>query len=141
MAQIYQADLAQIGFNVTLRPLDNAIFLDIANNFKYQGIRLGTHSLGNLTPASNTTGGTYGPANNFAGFKDDAYTMLVNQVVTETDPVKQQQLYNQLNAYYMDQAWTLHIVQNPEHAVARSNVRGLEYDARPALPLAEVWLA
>jgi hypothetical protein len=27
----------------------------------------------------------YGPERNFSGFKDDAHTQLVNQVVTETD--------------------------------------------------------
>jgi peptide/nickel transport system substrate-binding protein len=141
LALIYQSDLAQIGFDVTLRPLEGAAFLQTVNNFDYQGVRLGSYSLGNLQPASSTLGAAYGPQTNLSGFKDDAYTQLVNRVVTETDPAKQRQLYNQLNDYYLDQSWVLHIVQNPEHAAAQSNVRGLRYDARPALVLADVWLA
>src|SRR5579864_1861899 len=47
------------------------------------------------------------------------------------DPVKQKQLYSQLNDIYLDQSWVLPIIPNPERAVARSNVHGLRYDSRP----------
>ena len=67
--------------------MEGAAFLQTANNIDYQGVRLGVYSLGNLSPASSTLGAVYGPKTNFSGFKDDAYVQLVNQVVTETDPV------------------------------------------------------
>jgi ABC-type transport system substrate-binding protein len=141
LAEIYQSDLAQIGLDVTLRPMEGAAFLQAVTNIDYQGVRFGVYSLGNLSPASSTLGAVYGPKTNFSGFKDEAYTQLVNQIVTETDPAKQRQLHDQLNDYYLDQSWVLQIVQNPEHAAARTTVRGLRYDARPGLVLAEVSLA
>jgi ABC-type transport system substrate-binding protein len=66
---------------------------------------------------------------------------LFNQVLTETDPAKQTSLYNQLNDYILDQSWTMPVMQNPPHLAARSNVRGLRYDAHEALAIADVWLA
>jgi peptide/nickel transport system substrate-binding protein len=140
LAQIYQADLAKIGFDVTLRRLEASAYLAARNNVDYQGVQLAGHTLGNLKPASNTLGGSYGPERNLAGFKDDAYTLLVNQVVTETDPTRQRVLYSQLNDYYLDQSWVLPIVRNPEHVTARANVHGLRYDAHQALVPAEMWL-
>jgi peptide/nickel transport system substrate-binding protein len=140
MAQIYQADLARIGITTTLKPMESAAWVQAIYNAGYQGVAFGIFGLGNLNPASGVTGQTYGPQSNFGGFKDDAYTQLINQVLTETDPAKQHQLYSQLNDYYLDQAWTLDIVPNPEHAVARSNVHGLRYDNRTGLVIGEIWL-
>ncbi|MBV9581119.1 MAG: hypothetical protein JO057_21265 [Chloroflexi bacterium] len=50
-------------------------------------------------------------------------------------------MYSQLNDYYLDQSCALPIVPNPERVAARSNVHGLRFDARPGLPLGEVWLS
>jgi peptide/nickel transport system substrate-binding protein len=142
IAQVYQSDLLQLGLEVTLTPMEAAAARQATNNLDYPGVQLGSYTLGNLNPASSALGLAYGPQINFSGFRDDAYTQLVNQVVTETEPSKQKQLYAQLNDYYLDQAWVLHIVQNPEHAVATASLHGLRYDdGRPALVLAEAWLA
>jgi peptide/nickel transport system substrate-binding protein len=141
VAQIYQADLTQIGFDVTLKPLEGGAYLAARTSVDYQGIQLATFTTGQLNPASATLGPTLGPQSNVAGFKDDAYTQLVNQVVSETDPVRQHELYVQLNDYYLDQSWMLTMVPFPEQAAAQANVRGLRYDSRPALITAEIWLA
>jgi peptide/nickel transport system substrate-binding protein len=123
LAQIYQADLANIGLDVTLRPLEPAVYFATRNNRTYQGVFFGLTSTW-LQPASTTLGAVYGPQDNFAGFKDDAYTRLVDAVTTETDPAAQRQLYAQLNDYYLDQSWVLPIVANPERVAARLNVHG-----------------
>jgi peptide/nickel transport system substrate-binding protein len=141
LAQIYQADLVKIGLEVTLRPLEPAVYFATRNNRSYQGVFFILASGGYLKPASNTLGAFYGPQDNFAGFKDDAYTRLVNEVTNETGPAAQHQLYNQLNDYYLDQSWVLPIVPNPERVAARGNVRGLRYDTHQALVPAEMWLA
>ena len=43
--------------------------------------------------------------------------------------------------FYLDQAWILPIVQNPEHVVARANLRSFRYNGQQALDLAELWLS
>jgi peptide/nickel transport system substrate-binding protein len=139
VAQIYQSDLAQIGYDVALHPLEASAYLAARNNLTYQGILLATFTSGQLNPASATLGTTYG-STNLSGFKDDAYTALIRQVVSETDPTRQQAVYSQLNDYLLDQSWTMPIFPFPEQVAARANVHGLRYDSRPGLVLAEAWL-
>ena len=141
MAQIYQSDLQQVGLDVTLKPLEGPAFIQYANGLQYQGIRLASYGTANLSPAVGVYGGLYAPQANFSGFQDDAYTQLVSQVVSETDPARQQQLYAQLTDYYLDQSFVQQLVPNPEHVVAQANVHGLRYDMRPGLVLGEVWLS
>jgi peptide/nickel transport system substrate-binding protein len=140
LAQIYQADLANLGLQVKLRPVQAAEYFAIRNNGSYQGILFGISSLGHLKPASNILGQSYGPEINLSNFKDDSYTQLANQVLIETDPTRQRVLYNELNDYYLDQAWVLPIVQDPRLVAAGTNVRGLRFDAHQALVPAEMWL-
>jgi hypothetical protein len=80
MAQIYQADLATIGVDVTLKPLQPAVFLAARNNRSWQGQLLSVNTLGAFQPASQMSGGTYGPVTNFAGFRDSAYDELANRI-------------------------------------------------------------
>jgi len=140
MAQIYQADLAKIGVDVALKPLEPAVSLATRNDRSWQGLLFSGNNLGHFRPASQITGGTYGPSTNFSGFRDDAYNELANHLAIETDPAKQRLLYSQLNDYYLDQSWVLIVMQNPEHIAARAGMRGLRYDAHLALVLPEVWL-
>jgi hypothetical protein len=110
------------------------------NKIDYQGVQLAAHTLGDLKPASNALGISYGPERNQGNFKDDTYTQLVGQVVTETDPIRQRVVYGQLNDYYLDQCWVLPIIPNPQRVAAGATVHGLRYDAHQALVTAEVWL-
>jgi peptide/nickel transport system substrate-binding protein len=141
LAQIYQADLAKIGLSATLKPLEAGAYLAMRNNIDYQGVQLAAHTLGDLKPASNTLGISYGPDRNQSNFKDGTYAQLVRQVVTETDATRQRALYTQLNDFYLDQSWVLPIIPNPQRVAARDAVHGLRYDAHQALVAAEVWLA
>jgi peptide/nickel transport system substrate-binding protein len=140
LAQIYQADLGKIGLSATLKPLEAGAYLSMRNHIDYRGVQFAAHTLGDLKPASNSLGISYGPDRNQGNFKADAYTQLVMQVVTETDPIKQRALYARLNDYYLDQCWVLPIIPNPQRVAARAAVHGLRYDAHQALVLAEAWL-
>src|SRR5262249_41352331 len=111
------------------------------NNIDYRGVQLAAHTLGDLKPASNTLGISYGPDRNQGNFKDETYTRLVRQVASEADPNKQRVLYAHLSDYYLDQSWVLPIIPNPQRVAAGANVRGLRYDAHQALVTAEIWLA
>ncbi|HEV7664710.1 MAG TPA: ABC transporter substrate-binding protein [Chloroflexota bacterium] len=141
VAQIYQADLAKIGVDLALMPLESAAFGKVVQSRTYQGLLISAGLNGHLRPASQVQGPFYGPEINYAGFKDDAYTQLASQVLAEIDPARQRVLYEQLNDYVLDQSWVMPVTQNPPHLVARSAVRGLRYDAHEALVLSDVWLA
>jgi peptide/nickel transport system substrate-binding protein len=138
--QIYQAELAKIGIDAAIKPLEPAGFGAARTSFNFD-LMLGSHTLGHLAPQSGMLGMNYGPARNFSGFKDDAYSQFVNRVLSETDAARQRELYGELNDYYLDQSFVQHIVPVPERVAARSNVRGLRFDLFPALVPAEIWLA
>jgi ABC-type transport system substrate-binding protein len=140
MAQIYQADLAKIGVNLMLKPTAAAVHVSMLSAKSFRGLATAAGSFGQMRPAV-LLQGAYGPDVNNAGFEDDAYTVLVNQVLTETDPAKQTALYSRLNDYILDQSFTMPVTQNPPHLAARTNVRGLFYNAHEALELADVWVA
>src|SRR5262249_28826390 len=99
------------------------------------------NTLGHFRPATQISGGTYGPSTNFAGFRDPSYDQLTARVAVESDPMKQKSLYAELNDYYLDQSWVLVMMQSPEHHVARAGVQGLRYDPHLALVLPDVWLS
>ena len=140
MLQIYQADLAKIGIDAALRPLESAGFNGARNAFDFD-LELSGFTIAHLLPQSQMLGFGYGPDRNNSGFKDDAYSQLVNQVLTETDANKQHALYGQLNDYLLDQSFVQHIVPVPERVAAQKNIRGLRFDFQPALVLGEIWMA
>jgi peptide/nickel transport system substrate-binding protein len=141
LAQIYQADLAKIGVDATLKPLEPAVFNKTRNDNAWQGLQFGGSVLGHLRPASQLSGGNYGPDLNYSHFKDDAYNQLASELTTEIDPDRQRLLYRQLNDYWLDQSFVMVLLQNPEHHVARVGVNGLRYDGNLSLVLPDVWLA
>ena len=71
MAQIYQADLAKIGINATLEPLDNASWTDAAVKAAYKGLAVGhPGGFGAQDATSGLQTGAYGIANTFTNFND-----------------------------------------------------------------------
>ena len=85
-------------------------------------------------------GGLYAPQANFAGFQDDAYMQLINEVTSETDPVRAT-VVRPVERLLSGSVLVQQVVPNPEHLVAQANVHGLGYDMRPGLVLGEVWMA
>jgi peptide/nickel transport system substrate-binding protein len=138
--QIYQADLAKIGVDLALKPLESAAVTAARNAFDFDLV-LVTPGSEQFLPQTNLLGFGFSPVRNSSGFTDDAYTQLVNQILTETDAGKLSALYGVLNDYLLDQSFKFYIVPVPEHAAAQKNVRGLRYDPLPMLVIGEVSLA
>jgi peptide/nickel transport system substrate-binding protein len=51
-AQILQGDFAKLGITLNLKPQDQAAYLDVVNNWKYQGFWLGGGSFAQLDPGT-----------------------------------------------------------------------------------------
>ncbi len=140
LAQIYQADLAKIGVNATIKSAEGAAFTGMMVGVAYSGVAITAGLNGHLKPPTMILGPYYGPQFNWAGFKDAAYDQLSQQVLVENDPNRQKDLYAQLNDYWLDQAWIIPISQNPPRLAARPAVQGLGYDGHESLVLSELWL-
>ena len=140
-AQIYQADLAKIGVNTTLKPVDGPTFTQQGFSLAYGGLRIGAGGGSNVVDAASLLqgGNAYNYANNFSGFKDDAYGKLVNEASSEPDTAKRKQLYLQLNDYLLDQSFTFAYAYSPTSIVVGPNVHNLQFDGSGAVAYVEAW--
>ena len=145
LAQIIQADLAQIGVQTTLKPQEIAAFTQagIGVNPPYTGARLSASAFTNVSePTSHfILSSTFGSAINQSGFYDDAYKALIAATTDEPDPAKRKQGYSKINDYLLDQAYCLVISGYPNILAQAPNVRDLGYYPVLQWTLRTTWMA
>src|SRR4029079_5014205 len=104
--QIYQADLASIGVNVSIKQADSAAFFDLINTVKFGGVYAITTARANLSPGITILStAAFNPEQNNEGFASDAYSSLARALAQETDAQKQKDLYHQINDLLVDEAF------------------------------------
>jgi peptide/nickel transport system substrate-binding protein len=144
LAQILQADLASIGVNMTLRPVDFATQFDVASKRSYQGLLLSAGSSAQLVEASSflTRSRFFSPdpKAGFTGLDNANYRQLIGMAATEPDATKRKDLYGQIEDIILDESASMTVSLYPQTGLATSNLHGLDYDSRPALSYATAWL-
>jgi len=142
MAQIYQADLQQAGFNATIKSMEGSAILQYADMQKNPGLWINQSGYAQLGPQAMCTISRHwniGP--NAEGFSNDQYRQLVNSIATQPDAAKRKPLYDQLNDFLLDQQFVIVVTSNPSSVVSRSNVHNMQWDMHGARKYAEVSLA
>jgi peptide/nickel transport system substrate-binding protein len=144
-SQIFADSLSQIGVKLNIKNVEPAVWVDVLINKKpdYTGMWAGTDQIAQLAPSTlfQLSPG-WRIENNHSAFKDDMWTSLVNQALSETDPAKQKQLYMQLNDYILDQSFTVAFATYPYTVLMRGNVQNVGYLAHNGgLNLTQAWLA
>ena len=140
LAQIYQADLAQVGVTATIKPADNPTFSAATTNMTYNGVMLSAGAYANVSEPSATFtigGPTWTEQGNF---KDPTWTQLVGQAATEPDATKRKAIYSQLNDIILDQSFVMPISLYPNISIASSKVHALRIDRSNRLTYTEMWL-
>jgi peptide/nickel transport system substrate-binding protein len=144
LAQIMQADLSSIGVTVNLKPVDFATQFDVASRRAYQGLLLSVGSGANAAEATSllTRSRFFSPdpKTSFTGFTSDDYQNLIRAASVEPDADKRKSLYSQIEDIMLDESASITVSPYPQTAIARSNVHGLVYDARPGLTFASAWV-
>ncbi|HEY2596221.1 MAG TPA: ABC transporter substrate-binding protein, partial [Chloroflexota bacterium] len=145
LAQVIQANLAQIGVNVTLKPQEIAAFTQqgLGKNPPYTGARLNAAAFTNVSePTSHfTLASTFGAAINQSGFYDDTFNQLIMSTTSETDPAQRKQGYSKINDYLLDQAYAMVVSGYPNILAQQPNVRDLGYYPVLQWTLRTTWLA
>jgi peptide/nickel transport system substrate-binding protein len=145
LAQILQADLASIGVNMTLRPVDFATQFDVASKRAYQGLLLSSGSSAQLAEASSflTRSRFYSPdpKTSFTGLNNASYQQLIGMAATQPDATVRKEVYGQIQDIILDESAAMSVSLYPQTGLATANVHGLDYDSRPALSYATAWLA
>jgi peptide/nickel transport system substrate-binding protein len=139
--QIYQADLAQIGITLNVRPLELATWVDEAVNRKYRGLYLSNSGFAQLDPSSALVNGrATDPAGNNSAFQSDQYSQLISNAASEPDANKRQQIYSQLNDLLLDESFIMVLAGVPTRAAARASVHDVGFWLRDAFDYTSVWL-
>jgi peptide/nickel transport system substrate-binding protein len=144
-SQILQSDFAKLGITLNLKPQDSAAYLDLVNNWRYQGFWLGGGSFAQLDPA---TGFTKSRALSVTG-NSSAYTTpanasaveLVGRATTETDPAKRKQIYSDLNDMLLTEVYIVCMSPSFNRLIATSKVHGIAPTLHSAQKWWEVYLA
>jgi peptide/nickel transport system substrate-binding protein len=145
LAQVIQANLAQIGAKVTLKPMEIAAFTaaGLGTNPPYKGARLNAAAFTNVSePTSHfILSSTFGSSINQSAFYDDAYKALITSTASQADPAKRKEGYSQINDYLLDQAYCLVVSGYPNILALAGNVRDLGYYPVLQWTLRTTWLA
>ena len=126
---------------MNIRVLETAAWLDQVNNRKYSGLYWSGASYGQLAPGS-TFGGTkaWDPFNNNQGFQSDLYAQLVTAAGTEVDPVKQKQIYAQINDLILDESFAFVVSSSPQIMLTTTKVHGLQTTYHSSFAFTSAWL-
>jgi peptide/nickel transport system substrate-binding protein len=140
IAQILQADLAQIGVTLNVTSMDIAALFDSIHSQKYNGLYTLNDSWAAMEPVSLlASGASLNPKINNAGFKDDQYSQLVASAASEADAAKRKQIYSQLNDYILDQSFGIPIAPSTSRVITRAAVHGIEFRMNDVMTFANTW--
>jgi peptide/nickel transport system substrate-binding protein len=143
-AQIVQSDFAKIGITLNLKPQDSAAYLDVVNNWKYNGFWLGGGSFAQLDPATAFTKSralsVTGNSSGFTSPVNAAAVELVGRATTEVDPAKRKQLYADLNTMLLDEAYISVMSATTNRLMTTTKVHGFSPTLHSAQRWWEAWL-
>jgi peptide/nickel transport system substrate-binding protein len=129
-AEMYQADLAQIGVTLNIVKLETPAWVAASNSGKMNGMYVAPGTNLHLLPGTLfNLSVPLRPMNNMQNYKSDAYTALVARAGSEVDPAKQQQIYSALNDLLLEESFVMCLSPFPLVMLARANV----HDVTPNL--------
>jgi peptide/nickel transport system substrate-binding protein len=122
LAQIYQADLAQLGITMNIVNMDLAPWLDLVNNRRYNGMYYSPAGISASVGTELTTSKVWQVGNNNSGYDSPEYQELATAATTETDPVKLKEIYTKVNDLMLDESFVIPLTWRPPTNVTRSAV-------------------
>jgi peptide/nickel transport system substrate-binding protein len=143
--QVLQSDFAKLGITLTLKPQDTASYLEIVNNWKYQGFWLGGGSFAQLDPATGFTKSralsVTGNSSAFTNPANAAAVELLGRATTEPDQTKRKQLYSDLNDMLLDEVYIMVMSPTVNRLMATQKVQNIGATLHSAQKWWEAWLA
>jgi peptide/nickel transport system substrate-binding protein len=141
LAQMYQADLASIGVQLNLKPLESAVFNDQTNSRKYTGLAASNAGFVQLEPSSLAALSVwFKPDTNNEAFSSSQYGQLINSASVEPDASKRLQLYGQLNDLLLDESFVIIPSYLTQLVVTTSNMHGLQWRLGQSVRYEETWI-
>jgi peptide/nickel transport system substrate-binding protein len=142
--QLWQADLAKIGINITFRAVDNATWLQIVapGNSTLKNWTVSSTSSVQLDPDNIYGASPYShPTRNVTGFSSPRYTELVAMGNRETDVAKRRAIYQELTKIQVDESVFVPVNFNPGTMTMRSKVQGMSARLSGSINYTDAWLS
>jgi peptide/nickel transport system substrate-binding protein len=144
-AQIIQGDFAKLGITLNLKPQDVAAYLDLVNNWKYNGFWLGGGSFAQLDPATGFTKSralsVTGNSSAFTAPVNAAAVDLVGRATSEPDQAKRKQIYSDLNDMLLDEVYIICMSPTADRLITTSKVHNVNPTLHSALRWWEAYMA
>jgi peptide/nickel transport system substrate-binding protein len=145
MAQVYQADLAQIGVDMELLPTELPQYWPKLIDSEFAIV---SHGTGDATvdPSGLFEGAACcRPFRNFFGITDNTtwfpeYQALIEEASSSLDQAQRKDLYHQAISILMEQGWTIPIRWRQQVFALKDYVQGFRTDLDGQIWLNEVWL-
>jgi ABC-type transport system substrate-binding protein len=144
MAEIYQADLATIGVNLTIQELGTADFLLRFLAGSFGGAWLLGMGFMNLSPATFLTSAITVRRPNPSHFDTPRYAQLIDQITAEVDDQKLKMLLHDVTQIWLDEAFVIPIAEGASRdsglEVTRASVHDVTWDSFGLFGYDGVWL-
>ncbi|MBV9898584.1 MAG: ABC transporter substrate-binding protein [Chloroflexi bacterium] len=144
-AQILQGDFAKLGITLSLKPQDVAAYLDLVNNWKYNGFWLGGGSFAQLDPGTAFTKSralsVTGNSSAFTAPVNASAVDLVGRATTEPDPAKRKQIYSDLNDMLLDEVYIICMSPQADKLITTAKVHNVNPTLHSALRWWEAYIA
>lgn len=125
LAQAYQAQLKEIGFDLTINPLENTAFLQTLFESDFELIASGWS--GKADPHGNMYNFLHtGAGNNYAGYSSPQVDELLNEASREVEPTARAELYGQVIGKVQDDNPLIYMYRLRSLTGVTSNVAGVE---------------
>ncbi|MDE2854230.1 MAG: ABC transporter substrate-binding protein [Chloroflexota bacterium] len=138
LLQVFQADLAQLGITLHIDEVEPAQYRPRALDLDFDGA-IFTYGRASKDPASlfGTTG-VWRPGPdpiNLSGFSTEEYRRLIAEGQREIDPVRRQEIYQELNRYQLEESFILVIAPVVRWWAMKDSVEGFasNLDSMPIL--------
>jgi len=127
LAQLYQASLSSLGITLTIKPYQQATYLDQINNHKYLGAYIGGIAYAAMEPVTRMANSRHldPSGNSNTGFTSAEYVSLFNQASAEPDTARRKQLYSQVNDLLLDESFVMPICNSPGRMMSRARVHDI----------------
>jgi peptide/nickel transport system substrate-binding protein len=140
-AQIIQVDFAKLGVKMSNNAVDTAALQDYSTKINYNGLILRFSGYAGTDPVTLVTTSSYWrAAGNGSGYKNDAYTRLVQSLSSEPDPAKRKQVISDLNDFLLDEVFVTSLASQTTSALAKANVSGIVHTMHEAVSWTEASL-
>lgn len=138
---IYKQDLAQIGINLTINPIDTATYVQLATSGNFPEMLCHAYAFGNSDPALLFIAFPFRPRGNAEHYNSAQYATMVGKASIAGNSVTRIGQYHAIDEFVQKEAFMMPLAQMVTPVLHSSNLKGLTIDDGTYLDFTNATLA